>query len=92
MQLTRKKFLIAAVMLVAPLYVSSASATDWDALDAEYEQCVARYVQDGFGNPDQAAAWCYPRIYGGEESGGGTPDPYPLPVPGTPCYGSCGFN
>jgi len=79
-------------MIAAPLFTSSATATDWDALDAEYAQCVERYVRDGFGNPDQAAAWCYPRIYGPEETGGGPPNTYPLPVPGTPCYGSCGFN
>ncbi len=87
-----KKMLLAAAMMAASLFVTSASATDWDALDAEYAQCLDRYVSDGFGNAYQAAAWCYPRIYGPEETGGGPPNQIPLPMPGTPCYGSCGFN
>ncbi len=55
-------------------------ATDWEALDEEYEQCKARYVRDGFGNYDQAAAWCYDRVYGGETS------PYPGKDPSLPKY------
>ena len=75
-----KRFLLAAAMLAAPLFVGSAMATDWEALDEEYEQCKARYVRDGFGNYDQAAAWCYDRVYGGETS------PYPGKDPSLPKY------
>ncbi|WP_333701163.1 hypothetical protein [Sphingobium yanoikuyae] len=87
------KILTAAALVVAPMYVapvSAQTAEQWEQMDAAYEACKARFIRDGFGDDNLASQWCYPRIYGGETSGGGQPDPYP--IPGSPptwhCYAS----
>ena len=80
-----------AAIVVAPVYVGPASAQteeEWQAMDAAYDACKARFIQDGFGDDNLASQWCYPRIYGGETSGGGGSNTPGLPAPGTPCYGS----
>jgi hypothetical protein len=77
------KFLMMLAFVSAPVIAQTPTtipSEGTDELDAEYEACKARYVQDGFGNYDQAAAWCYPRIYGGETS------PYPGKDPSIPKY------
>ncbi|OAH35454.1 hypothetical protein AX777_03275 [Sphingobium yanoikuyae] len=78
-----KKILIALAFVSAPVVAqppTTIPSEGTDEQDAEYEACKARYVRDGFGNYDQAAAWCYPRIYGSEDS------PYPGKDPSIPKY------
>jgi hypothetical protein len=84
-----RKLLMMATILVAPIYVAPVAAQtpeQWEQMDAAYEACKVRFIQDGFGDDNLASQWCYPRIYGGETSGGGGPGTYPVP-PGNHCYG-----
>jgi hypothetical protein len=88
-----RKLLITVALVATPLLAAPAQAFDsWEERDAYYEACKEAFISRGMGDDNLASQYCYPLAYGSETSGGGTPDPYPLPVPGTPCYGSCGFN
>lgn len=84
------KLLAAATITLSPAYVFPASAQtteQWEQMDIAYEQCKATFISRNMGDDTAASNYCYPRIYGGETSGGGV-DEYPLPGPVYPCYGS----
>jgi hypothetical protein len=57
--------LAVASLLLTPV---PAPAMNLDAEDAYFESCVFEYVNRRMGNPDQAAAYCYEKAYGSEQS------------------------
>ena len=55
--------------------------------DAYFMSCKEQFIARNMGNDDAATAYCYPKAYGSETSGGGEPNTYPRPAPGNTCYG-----
>lgn len=76
------RFAMIMGMLGTPIYMQPAHAQtteQWEEMDAEFLACKERFIRDGFGDDNLATQWCYERVYGSEQSGGGDPDPLPLP-------------
>lgn len=85
-----------AVLLVigtAPLPVRVSAQSSVADPDAYFESCVSEYVRRGMGNADAAAAYCYPKAYGSETTGGGENSGWIyVPVPVTRCWpGGCDY-
>ncbi len=80
----------AAFAMVPIVTATPAAAQDWDELDRQFLACKAVFIAYGFGNDDQATAYCYAAIYGNEGGGGGG-----SPGPFHPCDinpAACGFD
>lgn len=73
--------LIAAAAVAAPLSSANAQVLTLEERDAIYQQCYELYLTIPGKTENDANAYCYPRAYGNEVTGGGPSEGGPALYP-----------
>lgn len=84
--------LMVAAAAVSPISSANARVLSDEERDAIYQQCYELYLALPGKTENDANAYCYPRAYGTDVTGGGDPNVITIPVPGQYCHGSCAIN
>ena len=82
-----RRLVMVAICVAAPAGFTPASASTLEEKDAYFESCKTEFVNRNMGDDNAAVAYCYPKAYGNETSGGGPPERTTYPFPGNQCYG-----